>query len=531
MDFLTLALHIVNKTKKISEVDKFEDLEILEEHVCQNSNELIKYFKELGYSFKHDKELISFIAFVLRLRNVWGMANDDIAENTDFFLFDYSIPQIAKEFDLLRFGSNYNINIELKSSTTPEAQKKQLEKNAFYLKFLPAETKYYSISPTINSYLEYESDTQTFKEIDPVEFISILKNQKVKEYNIEEANSCFEIKNYLVSPFNNVDKFLEDKYFLNDHQNNIVSEIKNMQNPTRLFGIKGNPGTGKTLLIYHIAKQLKKRGKKVVILHGARLNEGQKELRSKGYDIKPVKEFDNLMDNVESYDYIIFDEAQRLRRQQIKKFFKVAINTTSKFIISMDGNQTLGRQESKENAESILNFIVSSGGKKYSLKDKFRSNPEMSEFIKLLLKFPLTTNLKKTTNKNNNIMIKFFESRDSANSYLNKMEKNSNWNVLNYTKSLYTPEPIDNMINCGKVSHDIIGQEFDNVIIPMDSNFNYSKEIRDEKEYKFLTTTDSFYPLRKMLYQNITRTRNKLQIVVILNYELFDDLCLLVDRL
>ena len=38
-----------------------------------------------------------------------------------------------KEFDLLRFGNNYNINIELKSETTTEDQQNQLKKNHFYL--------------------------------------------------------------------------------------------------------------------------------------------------------------------------------------------------------------------------------------------------------------------------------------------------------------------------------------------------------------------------------------------------------------
>ena len=33
----------------------------------------------------------------------------------DGFFVSYSIPQIGKEFDLLRFGRNYILNIELKS--------------------------------------------------------------------------------------------------------------------------------------------------------------------------------------------------------------------------------------------------------------------------------------------------------------------------------------------------------------------------------------------------------------------------------
>ena len=31
------------------------------------------------------------------------------------FFFGYNIPQIGKEFDLLRIGNNYNLNIEIKA--------------------------------------------------------------------------------------------------------------------------------------------------------------------------------------------------------------------------------------------------------------------------------------------------------------------------------------------------------------------------------------------------------------------------------
>lgn len=531
MDFATLTQHIINKTKILCGIEKFNTIEILSESISQNSEELLKYFNSLGYHFKHDKEVISFVEFIGILINDWGMSINDLAEATDFFLFDYSIPQISKEFDLLRFGENYNINIELKSQTTPEAQKKQLQKNVFYLNFLPSETKYYSISPTIKSYLEYDANSQTFREISPMDFISVIKNQEIKECTTEEANNFFDIKNYLVSPFNNVEKFLSEKYFLNDHQNNIVDDIIKNKSSVKYFGIKGHPGTGKTLLIYHIAKQLKNCGKKVVILHGAKLNSGQSKLICDGYDIHPVWKFNDIIDNHKFYDYIILDEAQRLRKDQIEKLFDTMPGSDSNFIISLDGNQTLGRQESKENAESIIEFIKSIGGNKYSLKDKFRSNPEMSNFIKLFLKYPLTTELKKSSNKNNNIMIKYFENRDIANKYLIKMETQSEWNVLNYAKSLHTVEELDKMVDCGKISHDIIGQEFDNVIIPMDYNFYYKKIVHEDKEFKFLDVTYSYYPLRKMLYQNITRTRNRIQIVVIENYELFDDLCSLISQI
>ena len=41
--------------------------------------------------------------------------------------------EISKEFDLLRFGDNYIINIEIKNESTEEKIKKQLTRNRYYL--------------------------------------------------------------------------------------------------------------------------------------------------------------------------------------------------------------------------------------------------------------------------------------------------------------------------------------------------------------------------------------------------------------
>jgi len=54
------------------------------------------------------------------------------------FFLGFKIPKIGKEFDLLRFGTDYILNIELKSTSTEEKIKKQLLRNLYYLSFLKA---------------------------------------------------------------------------------------------------------------------------------------------------------------------------------------------------------------------------------------------------------------------------------------------------------------------------------------------------------------------------------------------------------
>lgn len=534
MDFETLTRFIISEGKALSykSISNFEELLIvLDKYYDDIKNELVR----IGYSFKNKEELITFIKMV-DLFYRWGFNAAEISIATNFFLFGYTIPQINKEFDLLRFGENYNINIELKSDTTSDEQKQQLQKNHFYLNFLPSKTHYYSISPNTNTYLEYLPDEDKFIELVPEEFFKVISEQDIIKCTSEEADAFFEIKNYLVSPFNDVQRFLNQKYFLTSHQIEIVNKITNNPDNLKSFAVKGNPGTGKSLLIYHLAKQLIELRKKVVIIHGAKLNRGQLELNSNGFKIVPIKNFSSILENSEQYDYIIIDEAQRLREnykyQQLTTLTSKILSSSAKFIVSLDGRQTLSPEESIDNTTLLLNFIEQNGAV-FSLKDKFRSNPAMSKFIQLLFKFPIDRQIDRVPNEKRNISVKFFYDRKSGDEYLKMRSSDKSWNILNYTKtptSIYfsrKPEPLDSLSDIGEMSHSIIGQEFNNVIVPLDSNFFYEEgeQLNSNngmiRKFNFLKTTSSYYPLDKMLYQNITRTREQLEIVVIENYELF----------
>ena len=55
-------------------------------------------------------------------------------EMMDGFFFGYKIPQIGKEFDLLKITDNACLNIELKSQDVSESKiQEQLKKNEYYL--------------------------------------------------------------------------------------------------------------------------------------------------------------------------------------------------------------------------------------------------------------------------------------------------------------------------------------------------------------------------------------------------------------
>jgi hypothetical protein len=537
MDFESLTRYVlqVARTSNNTSINNLDDFERSLDNIYEVVEERLK---QIGYQFKNERELVTFVKFVNFLYTC-DMSTNDIICHTDDFLFGYVIPQINKEFDLLRFGENYNINIELKSDITVESQKEQLIKNHFYLNFLTKRTKYFSYSPDISSLIEYDPVTGNFNEnVDKSYFKEVICQQVISQYNLEEVDNLFDIKNYLVSPFNDIDRFLGSEYFLTNHQKDIVKEIVEGAEDKRIVGIKGNPGTGKSLLIYHIAKILKQQSKKAIIIHGANLNKGQDELNKQGFNIVSIKSFSTVMKNSNQYDFIIIDEAQRLREggdyNQLTELTKAMISSNSSFIVSMDGRQILSPDENPSNATLLYDFIKARG-EVFGLKNRFRTNPTMSEFIKLL--FKRSEQFTKINNKNKKISVKFFYNRKYGDNYLNSKDSQSEWTVLNYTKSLYprAGEELEKLGDYGENSHEVIGQEFDNVIIPMDTNFYYDERtFVDEskgtsKTYKMLETSDSYYPLDKMLYQNLTRTRERLEIVVIENYELFVEICNLLN--
>lgn len=538
MDFNTIMSYLVSQDDEISSIN---DIVFREEDIYKILEEKFVTIKPKltakGYKFKDVTEMMTFVKFVFLLHE-WGMNGIEIFKYTNNFIFGYIIPQINKEFDLLRFGENYNISIELKSKTTVEAQKEQLYKNYFYLNFLSTSTKYISISPDIHSYIEYIPSENKYVTLSGTDICELIINQVILEYNVKEVDCFFDIKKYLVSPFNDVEKFIENKYFLTSHQDQIVNEII-YSSDNKVFGIKGNPGTGKSLLIYHISKKLMEQNKKVAIVHGANLNNGQIKLSEHGFKIFPIKNLISILNSKEEYDYIILDEAQRLREKLGKQYSKLVYaieNTQSKFIISLDGRQTLNKEEKEENSITLFKYIKSNG-KTFSLKDKFRTNPEMSRFIQLLFKIPKYKKINLIPNADRNITVKYFCNRELGNKYIESMDTESDWQVLNYTKDMYNKRNIDKMCAAGLTAHDIIGQEFDKIIVPLDSNFFYKEQIVvDEKTgesrlIKFLKTTYNYYPLEKMLYQNVTRTRGKIEFVIIENRSIFNEICGLLEIL
>lgn len=88
---------------------------------------------------------------------------------------------------------------------------------------------------------------------------------------------------------------------------------------------------------------------------------------------------------------------------------------------------------------------------------------------------------------------------------------------MRFTPSQYKNEHHEKYSNTfGKTSHKVIGQEFDGVVVTMDQYFAYDPN--GELAYR---GGAYYYPV-KMLFQNITRARKRINIVIINNEELLN---------
>jgi hypothetical protein len=425
------------------------------------------------------------------------------------FYVGYKIPQIGKEFDLLRFGVEYVINIELKSTCKEERIKGQLQRNKYYLSYLGKKLYNFSFVSDVGQFY-FLRDDEEIEKVDVSSLEGLLKGQKVD--NFDAIDELFNPSDYLVSPFNSVVKFLDNKYFLTHQQEDLKDKILKSLNSkvgAKFTSVTGSAGTGKTLLIYDIVRHIAGNGGNPLIVHCGYLNSGQEFLKTNGWKIIPVKQVGHY--DLSKYNVIFVDEAQRIYPNQLAYIVEKIKAANSACIFSYDKLQTLAEWEEQRDIDSKINSITSITS--YRLSDKIRTNKEIASFIKMLF------NRKRDLGfiDSSNVELNYFNDIACAKAYLASLDGDE-WEVLRFTPSQYNNEHHESYSTIfNKNSHKVIGQEFDSVAVAIDRFFYYNKET-GELSYK----AGAYYHPVKMLFQNITRTRKKLNLVIIDNEDILN---------
>ena len=424
------------------------------------------------------------------------------------FHVGYKIPQIGKEFDLLRFSHESLLNIEVKRKADEEKVHSQLLRNKFYLDFIEGECFQFS----------YVSETKTLYrladdgDLEVVGFDHLLEVIRLQQGGfIESVDELFEPSNYLVSPFNSTDKFLAGEFFLThqqeEAQSGILKSLENKMSP-QFFSISGAAGTGKTLLAYSVAREAISKGKNVLVVHCGLLNSGHHKLLEEGWSVRSIKSIGGV--DFSKVDLVIVDESQRLKENQFGHLVKGTLSGNGVCVFSFDRVQTLATHEEQVDVAGKVNALQPLIS--YSLSEKVRTNKQIADFIRMLVNNKRNIKLSERPN----VDLRYFSDVKTAKHFLTGIV-GGDWQVLRMTPSQYNSEFHGSYsIKSCKTSHAVIGQEFDNVAVVMDEKFYYA----EGGHLRYNSKT--YYLANKMLLQNLTRARKRLMVVVVGNPEIMN---------
>lgn len=472
-----------------------------------------KLFKFWGVKPK-DQELKSLEYLVNELRALPYLNDSEVAQNLSGCYFGFEIPNISKEFDCLWISNNSIVNIEIKSNEVGEDKiKKQLLQNKCYLRHLSRNTHLFScVTSTGHCYsINGMGDLVSVQLQDLAKAISAIHKEQLYENDIEQL---FPPESFLVSPFNSTEDFLGKQYFLTDQQNDIKKNVLAFVNDDRgyFYAINGGPGTGKSLLIYDIARSLMEEGTEVLICHAGILNDGHSKLMSYGWNICQTKEI-----SYHEADVYIIDEAQRC--YNLDTIIKLVTEAKKKCIISYDPRQLMRNDElNYHNNEQI---IANAGNNVVTLSTKIRTNKYVYNFIKALFDKSIPV----INEKNDYVEITYCSSLDDVLTTEEVLTRQG-YVLPIFTPRLYSWEEYEKWFpNTRETAHAVIGQEFDKVAALISPNIDY------DQDGKLVSSKSSYYYNEElMLYQILTRARHKVHMIIFDNSPMLERCLALINK-
>ena len=187
-----------------------------------------------------------------------------------------------------------------------------------------------------------------------------------------------------------------------------------------------------------------------------------------------------------------------------KEFIKHAEEKKIKCIFSFDEKQYLHNNEKSRNMAEKISEILTQPI--YKLTDKIRTNKEIASFIKPLF----DCNEKLSNLKYANIDLCYCSQKQEV-ILLSKHLQEKGWKIPKYTPGTISTFCYEGYGTANEESaHAVIGQEFDKVVAIIDNYFEYDDNGK-------LKANNSYYSQRQMLYQILTRTRQKLYIIILNN--------------
>ena len=124
-------------------------------------------------------------------------------------------------------------------------------------------------------------------------------------------------------------------------------------NKAQFWGITGIAGTGKTLLIYDLAKEMAQTGR-VCLIHCGMLSEGHKLLDSMMQNVDIISVSDLLACALSIYAFLLIDEAQRMSENALDFIREKAETERKVCVFSYDYFQILSKTEQRRNIPAAI---------------------------------------------------------------------------------------------------------------------------------------------------------------------------------
>ena len=436
----------------------------------------------------------------------------------DAFFHGYQIPRIGKEFDLLKFKKGSVLNIELKSQHVPEEQiAEQLLRNRYYLSHLGKNNFFYTVETSSMTIYKLCGDVLQVIDIDEIV-------RRVKDFSddyIEDISNLFRESDYLVSPFQTPDKFINGEYFLTGAQEQIRNKI--LDHVTRssekgFFSIKGMPGTGKTLLLYDTAKKLSKIGN-TLIIHLGHLGSSKDALcKIQNFCLCDDENIERIFSEIEQYKFVLVDEAQNMDKECFKRLYDAVKLNEMVCIFSTHPNEILTKSVKQLGSVECIRSVSNLG--EYELSEKIRSNKDIYAFISVMKNL---TRMDDFVTDYSDVEIAFASDENEA-FQICSYYKNKGYAFINYGRNC-TSDKITSLEESFDPAH-LIGSEFEKAVMLVDSSFYYDFSGRLEGIPTF--DPDKLYP--NPFYSSITRIRDKFALVVLGDEILFSKISSIIGN-
>ena len=438
--------------------------------------------------------------------------------DADGFYFGFIIPQIGKEFDLLKVTGKYCLNIELKSRDVTEEQiGAQLRKNRHYLTLLGRDMMLFTVvTDTLTCYKLTDDDRLVRTELK--EIVKAVRKCSAAYHG--RIDKLFRASEYLISPEKNPEQFLQKQYFLTPAQDYVKSELMNeLADPEgcAFYHITGRPCSGKTLLLYDIAAHLSKNAGTLVIC-GREPAEGLTVIDEaiEELDIIAASEIRSA-DSISQYNYVLVYEALRLHHSVFEKICRSAEQNGQICIFSTDPSAILTNAEKEQDIIGRIQSLGLAG--EYGLSERLRMNMELHTFLLKLKHLGART---EKTYEFEHVSVNYAADVTEARRII-KYFKDKEYVFIN--AHITADDPFADLAEDFGSQH-IAGREYDRVVMLMDDSFRYDGNgyLRGIPE----PDPELLYP--NLFYHGITRVRDRLAIVVMDNPGLLRNILSIINE-